>query len=325
MIKRVIFLSILLFIPITLFAQGPMLLGYSPDMIYYGRSESITIRLYHPSGINPDNAYIQWSYLTNIDTNIVSISLISEFPCSSYFLTDIPLPSDTLYSEIRFRVFARDNTPENNWGVTDWQRIRLRMYTLSPQSYEIDLGAVCVNDSVTLFQKAVNTHFLDLQQIYLNTESNGKIEIIPRHFPSPLNYQDSVTFEIRYKPLFPSSDTLKAQLYAESLIYPILTLEYTVLCTICNTSNFSSAPNPFSPNNDGVNDEFILLIPWDGFKEISFFDRKMQKIREIRGYESEFQWKGYADNGKPQPPGIYYYFVKIDGVIKKKGTVVLAR
>ncbi len=65
----------------------------------------------------------------------------------------------------------------------------------------------------------------------------------------------------------------------------------------------------FSPNNDGLNDQFV-------FKGLSLFEsnklfiynREGQAVYSSENYKND--WDGKANNGKPAPDGVYYFTLK---------------
>ena len=84
-------------------------------------------------------------------------------------------------------------------------------------------------------------------------------------------------------------------------------------------------PNVFTPNNDEVNDLFkpvLSFIPKDYHLIIS--NRRSNILFETRDYDEE--WDG-SQNGKPQPQGVYLWFLKVTTPsgksISKTGTVTI--
>jgi len=67
-------------------------------------------------------------------------------------------------------------------------------------------------------------------------------------------------------------------------------------------------PNAFTPNNDGINDKFVIKgTPMSDFN-IYIFNRWGSQIWSSHSFEN--QWDGTDLNGKPVPPGNYIYVVK---------------
>ena len=86
-------------------------------------------------------------------------------------------------------------------------------------------------------------------------------------------------------------------------------------------------PNVFTPNGDGVNDEFVLEL--ESIDEIEWvvFNRWGQKIMEWN--ELNFSWDGKTQSGNEAPDGVYFYVVKATGMdgklLQRNGTVTLVR
>lgn len=65
--------------------------------------------------------------------------------------------------------------------------------------------------------------------------------------------------------------------------------------------------NIFSPNGDGINDQFeiIGLIGYPGITSINIFNRWGDLIYVSENYQND--WNGKNASGKPVPDGVYYY------------------
>lgn len=75
-------------------------------------------------------------------------------------------------------------------------------------------------------------------------------------------------------------------------------------------------PNIFTPNNDGVNDNFEIECT-----DISDFNVKIYDLEGALMFESnsnEHQWDGATLDGRPAAAGNYYYFVVAKGADGKK-------
>ncbi|MBN2090084.1 gliding motility-associated C-terminal domain-containing protein [candidate division KSB1 bacterium] len=82
-------------------------------------------------------------------------------------------------------------------------------------------------------------------------------------------------------------------------------------------------PNPFTPNQDGFNDQVhfnLHHIETDG--TILIFNFRGQKVREMRNMP---YWDGTDENGAALPMGIYFYLVKIQNELKARGSLTLVR
>ena len=81
-------------------------------------------------------------------------------------------------------------------------------------------------------------------------------------------------------------------------------------------------PNVFSPNGDGINDEFIIQYTGDQPYLLQIFDRWGVLLSETRNKTKG--WKGNNLKGEPVVDGIYYYIAKI-GNREYSGNVTLVR
>jgi len=93
-----------------------------------------------------------------------------------------------------------------------------------------------------------------------------------------------------------------------------------------------AAPNAFSPNGDGLNDVFRIVLPNERGREIVsvlIYDRWGKLVFSDYG-NNDFQWKGnYGNTDQPAPVGVYYFQLVvryIDGEEKTiTGDVTLMR
>src|SRR5262249_30446614 len=80
-------------------------------------------------------------------------------------------------------------------------------------------------------------------------------------------------------------------------------------------------PNIFTPNNDGVNDEFeILNLPLSGTHQLIITNRWGNEVFKSADYREGTFWN--ADN---VADGIYYYRLKVDGGQVYNGWVEIVR
>lgn len=83
-------------------------------------------------------------------------------------------------------------------------------------------------------------------------------------------------------------------------------------------------PNTFSPNNDGINDNWNIdaLVTYPDCS-VMIYDRYGQKVYESTGYAKP--WDG-TFNGSPLPQGTYYYIIDLkDNTPKRAGWVLIVR
>ncbi len=203
------------------------------------------------------------------------------------------------------------------------------------------------NYSVVGYDKA--GCFTDTAIIQLVVKARPSVTITPRAITiiagtsTQLTTQASVdVLQYAWKP----ADYLSCTNCQSTLSKPMLPVVYTVTvtngygCTATDTAKVDLlctqdriyVPNAFTPNNDNINDRFLIkgygirLI-----KHLVIFGRLGEKVFErsnIGNDDSANSWDGSL-NGNPQPQGVYVYMAQImcaTGVVYDfKGTVTLVR
>lgn len=86
-------------------------------------------------------------------------------------------------------------------------------------------------------------------------------------------------------------------------------------------------PTAFTPNGDGLNDEFLVHAPMEISNfEMLIFDKMSRSLFQTK--EINYGWDG-TSQGKPLPPGTYFYVITFrDALYEKhvmKGQLVLIR
>ncbi len=83
----------------------------------------------------------------------------------------------------------------------------------------------------------------------------------------------------------------------------------------------------FTPNGDGINDEFILYLSGDTDAELIIFDKWGSIVyQEKKSNAEEYRWNGELQNGgNPVPEGTYFYVLKQTGKNPEKNYVELRR
>ncbi|MDQ7798331.1 MAG: lamin tail domain-containing protein [Candidatus Edwardsbacteria bacterium] len=102
-------------------------------------------------------------------------------------------------------------------------------------------------------------------------------------------------------------------------------------------AEITAGPNPFSPDDDGLEDHTILnyKLPWDeAVVNISIYDRLGRRVRNLlNNYHSAkdgcYAWDGRDEDRRKCPMGIYVILLEAkgtssNGTIKAKATVALA-
>jgi gliding motility-associated-like protein len=67
-------------------------------------------------------------------------------------------------------------------------------------------------------------------------------------------------------------------------------------------------PSAFSPNGDGLNDEFFMVTKLIDQMEIGIFNRWGEEV--YRSNNVNFRWDGRDKGNQPVPEGVYTYYMK---------------
>ena len=86
-------------------------------------------------------------------------------------------------------------------------------------------------------------------------------------------------------------------------------------------SSYIIAPNVFTPNGDGVNDEFVVKFFSMETVKITLFNRWGKRIhyfesQNVRGFDGTWEetvWDGKLMGGRYASPGVYYYNIVGEG------------
>ena len=94
----------------------------------------------------------------------------------------------------------------------------------------------------------------------------------------------------------------------------------SVLVTLNDLGRYTG----FSPNDDGVNDKFVVDgLENAGKKTLKIANRWGIEVFSSPDYQND--WDGKNSNGEPLPEDTYYYILKVDNFAPYKGFVVLKR
>ena len=101
----------------------------------------------------------------------------------------------------------------------------------------------------------------------------------------------------------------------------------TVYIEILPSSEISPVQNVFTPNEDGLNDVFIIQGKDLAQLKVSVFNVNGKLVHKWEGLFGF--WDGELSNGEPAPAGPYYYVIQAVGTdskkYKKNGTINLIR
>ncbi len=144
---------------------------------------------------------------------------------------------------------------------------------------------------------------------------------------------------------FPKGNTIY-QSAGSYTVYLILSQKNgTVTCagtasTVINVElpSKTETPNTFSPNGDGVNENFILLTTNITGITCTIYDRWGVKMYDVKAEKGNISWDGKNFSGKDVPAGTYFYILSAEGKdaktawvdekgkeIKQQGTISLFR
>lgn len=95
---------------------------------------------------------------------------------------------------------------------------------------------------------------------------------------------------------------------------------------IISPDNILFIPNTFTPNNDGVNEEFVVSMTNIKIYRIQIFNR--YGVSMFISQDLFDNWKGTYNN-EPVPAGTYYYLIDAidfnDNILKKSGSVTIIK
>lgn len=81
----------------------------------------------------------------------------------------------------------------------------------------------------------------------------------------------------------------------------------------------------FSPNGDGINDEYTVKLQETHEGELIILDKNGKVIRTVKSIEHVITWDGMSESGAELPEGTYYYILNEDGVNGKSGFIELRK
>ncbi|RYE17187.1 MAG: tandem-95 repeat protein, partial [Sphingobacteriales bacterium] len=101
----------------------------------------------------------------------------------------------------------------------------------------------------------------------------------------------------------------------------------SVLTPVTLTKELLKIPGGFSPNNDGINDFFVVENAQGKKIELEIFNRWGNRVFKSKDYQNT--WNGRSNEGirlgEDLPVGTYYYIIKIEGENKRVGYITINR
>ncbi len=226
-----------------------------------------------------------------------------------------------------------------------------------PYRYSINSGVDFTNDNIRtgldvgsygiVVRDDNGCEAIDTNRIQLTSPTETYVTIVPDS--SFIRFGEEVELIAQYPDTFSSvvsfnwqpgdaivtSNTID-RIIAAPLDTTLITVLYTDEdgCTALDTafifvavdSLIAYTPNIFTPNGDGVNDDFIVEARGVDNIELKVFDRWGELIFNVRGDQPK--WDG-TFHGREMSPGVFVYEVEItfldDRKLKRVGTVTLIR
>ncbi len=91
----------------------------------------------------------------------------------------------------------------------------------------------------------------------------------------------------------------------------------TICITVIDTAVHCDLPNIFTPNGDGVNDEFVIPCNEDNPKaDLKIYDRWGAEVWNSRGHYGN-NWKGTNEQGTELPDGTYYFIYSYNDIAQE--------
>ncbi len=216
-----------------------------------------------------------------------------------------PPTQDTKYTLRVYDQFGCEGISE----ITYESIVTKAKFSVDQQSGEAPLTVTFTNESENGTPGAYEWFFFrDLDEIKRESENSDQpvdsIMVVAYDDSPVFTYENSGTYDVKLVSKHISENqTCVDTTYLEEFI-------------VADTS-FMDAPNVFTPNNDGVNDYFVVKFVSMQSIKISIFNRWGKRVHfweseNVRGFEGTWMetiWDGRI-GGRWASPGVYYYVVE---------------
>ena len=218
---------------------------------------------------------------------------------------DGPPAEDTDYDYVVYDRFGC----EASMAVTYYSIVPKASFTVDPSGGEAPLEVAFSNTSVNADVDKYEWYFFrDINDI--KKEAENTTEPIDSIMEQAFNQNPVYTYENTGSYMVKLVAKKKSELYTctDTFYYE----DYIKV-----DSSFVLAPNVFTPNGDGLNDDFVVKFYSMKSVKISIFNRWGRVVhvysnKNIRGFEDSVEesvWDGRIGN-KYASPGVYYYVVE---------------
>ncbi|RKZ32998.1 hypothetical protein DRQ33_04920, partial [bacterium] len=176
------------------------------------------------------------------------------------------------------------------------------------------------SNSITIWVNSIQYNFREFPWTNIDSINGGILRFIPEMFDITFPPGESVCVDIQ---LTDSTDYCPDNLHYSTYCFFV---EPEVSCLV--------HPNPFTPNNDNVNEIAVFDYPYMfsenaqlqiyDLRNVMVFHKDIQAITDITRFIQR-AWDGNDHNGNPLPEGLYVWIIISNGEVVCNGTVVLAR
>lgn len=298
-----------------------------------------TVSLGSVSEIHRAWVFNNWTYADAyiLDSNCESFRLDGEFSTAILSYYDLSNNTElTVYKEVQAEWYHNNNTISSQLSFTFYdppttnEQYTLRIF----DKFDCDAQQTVNYESIVTkanFTASPMSGEGPLEVTFTNSSENGSPEYYEWFF-----YRDIDEIKKEAEETGGPVDSIEFVAYDEAPIYTYensghylvklvskhISDEHTCVDTfiledyIVVDTSFVSAPNVFTPNGDGVNDEFIIKFWSMKNLEIHIFNRWGKRVHywksgDVQGFEgtwTESVWDGRIGN-RYASPGVYYYDV----------------
>ncbi|MGD2034850.1 MAG: gliding motility-associated C-terminal domain-containing protein [Bacteroidales bacterium] len=211
---------------------------------------------------------------------------------------DQPADPETIVSATRYDTYTLE------WTVTNWQCVDDSAVSVTFYQQPAETNAGEDQDLDYRFTTTLDAQPPDVGQGYWQVLSGSGI------------FEDSTLFNTRVDDLLLGTNELRWAV-ANGVCD---TVRSTVTVTVGDLEVFTG----FSPNGDGVNDEFILNMSGRFTSKLIILNQRGRLVFETEGTD-QLIWNGENKHGDQVPVGTYFYIIKEEGLPDRTGYIELRK